>query len=79
MKAKPALLPIRIIGDDILRQRAVEVGEITEEIRDFTADLVHTMYLRDGVGLAAPQVGRSLRIFAVDPWWGREGRQKVAA
>lgn len=76
MKDKPELLPIRIIGDAVLRQKAESLGQITDEIRDFAADLVHTMYLRDGVGLAAPQVGRSLRIFAVDPWWGREGRQK---
>lgn len=72
----PVLLPVRIIGDEILRQKAEPVAEIGPEIREFTRDLVHTMYLRDGVGLAAPQVGKSLRIFAADPWWGREERQK---
>ncbi|MCB5228460.1 MAG: peptide deformylase [Candidatus Cloacimonetes bacterium] len=72
MKQVPELLPVRILGDDILRMKAREVEEITDEIRDFAADLVHTMYLRDGVGLAAPQVGKSIRMFAADPWWGRD-------
>lgn len=61
------MLPIRILGDDILRQKAVEVAEIDAEIKDFAQDLTHTMYLRDGVGLAAPQVGRSIRMFVIDP------------
>lgn len=67
MKKEPVLLPIRILGDDILRQKAVEVSEINAEIKDFARDLTHTMYLRDGVGLAAPQVGKSIRMFVIDP------------
>ncbi len=67
MKKEPTLLPIRILGDDILRQKAAEVAEIDEEIKDFAQDLTHTMYIRDGVGLAAPQVGRSIRMFVIDP------------
>lgn len=76
MKDNPIILPVRILGDEVLRQKAVEVGPITDEIRDFAADLAHTMYLRDGVGLAAPQVGKSIRMFAADPWWGREEKPK---
>ncbi|MCF7911011.1 MAG: peptide deformylase [Candidatus Cloacimonetes bacterium] len=70
------LLPIRVIGDKVLRQKAVEVTELTDEIRKFIRDLTLTMYADDGVGLAAPQVGKSLRIFVVDPYWYREGHQK---
>jgi len=76
MKDEPILLSVRILGDAVLRQKAEKVGQITDEVRDFAADLVHTMYLRDGVGLAAPQVGRGIRMSAVDPWWGREEKPK---
>lgn len=69
------MLPIRILGDDILRQKAAEVAEIDEEIKDFAQDLTHTMYIRDGVGLAAPQVGRSIRMFVIDP--GRRDDDKA--
>jgi peptide deformylase len=72
----PELLPIRIIGDKILRQKAAEVAELTDEIRKFIKNLIHTMYIEDGIGLAAPQVGRSLRIFVVDPYWYKEGYDK---
>ena len=66
--------------DEIERYaRARDAGDFDTAavIAGEAADLVHTMYLRDGVGLAAPQVGKSLRIFAADPWWGREEREKA--
>jgi len=69
----PEVLPIRIYGDEVLRQKAVPVEEITPEIREFISDLVHTMYETDGVGLAATQVGRVSRIIAVDAFWFKEG------
>ncbi len=67
MKHSNTSLPIRILGDDILRQKAAEVAEIDAEIKEFAQDLIHTMYIRDGVGLAAPQVGKSIRMFVIDP------------
>lgn len=70
------LLPIRIYGDVTLRKIAELVEEITQEVRDFIDDLVYTMYEKEGVGLAAPQVGKSWRIFVVDPFWFREGGKK---
>ena len=76
MPRQPRLLPIRIYGDAILRQKAAPVESIDDELREFAADLVHTMYLRDGVGLAAPQVGVSRRVIAVDPYWSREHKPK---
>jgi len=75
-RKKPDLLPIRIYGDETLRKTAKPVAKITTEIREFIDDLVYTMYEKDGVGLAAPQVGRSLRIFVVDPFWFQEGGEK---
>lgn len=75
-KNKGKLLPIRIYGDKTLRMVAKPVKEITDEINAFIDDLIVTMYERDGVGLAAPQVGKSVRIFVVDPYWFHEGNKK---
>lgn len=73
---KPRILPIRIYGDKVLRMKAKPVEKFTTEIKEFIQDLIYTMYERDGVGLAAPQVGRSLRIFVIDNEWVREGGKK---
>ncbi len=75
-KKKAKLLQIRIYGDAVLRKVAEPVTEITEELKEFIDDLIFTMYEKDGVGLAAPQVGKSVRIFVVDPFWVREDRKK---
>ncbi|MDK2955156.1 MAG: peptide deformylase [Desulfovibrionales bacterium] len=53
--------------DPILAAEAGEVEEVTPEIQALIDDMVETMYAKEGVGLAAPQVGRSLRIITVDP------------
>lgn len=76
MKTSPSKLPVRVVGDKVLRQKAAEVKENSEELQEFIQDLIFTMYEDDGVGLAAPQVGRSERIFVVDPYWYREGHTK---
>jgi peptide deformylase len=73
---QPEILPIRIFGDKVLRKIAESVEVITPEIEKFIRDLVHTMYETDGVGLAATQVGRALRILAVDAFWFKEGGKK---
>ncbi len=75
MKKRGKVLPVRIIGDKILRQVAKPVTEITDEIKQLIADLKITLYEKDGVGLAAPQVGRSLRIFISDPHWYRDNQK----
>ncbi|HOE90524.1 MAG TPA: peptide deformylase [Candidatus Cloacimonadota bacterium] len=76
MNRKPKILPIRIYGDKVLSQKAEPVEQITPEIAEFIEDLTHTMYEKDGVGLAAPQVGVSLRIFVVDTKWTTEDKRK---
>ena len=73
---KPNNLHIRLYGDKTLREVAKPVTEFTDDVKNFIEDLVFTMYEKDGVGLAAPQVGRSLRIFVVDPFWFNEGGTK---
>jgi peptide deformylase len=61
-----AILDIRVLGDPILRQSTTEVGEITDDIRTLISDMFETMYHARGIGLAAPQVGRTERIAVVD-------------
>ncbi|MCL2145331.1 MAG: peptide deformylase [Endomicrobia bacterium] len=53
-------------GDQILRKKTELVAEITEEIKELVSDMFETMYAAPGVGLAAPQVGISLRICVID-------------
>lgn len=56
-------LKIAYFGDPILRQKAAPVGTITDEIRNLIKQMFEVMTLEDGIGLAAPQVHHSLRIF----------------
>lgn len=63
----PRILDIRIYGDEVLRRVAEPVTDFDDELKHFAEDLIHTMYERDGVGLAAPQVGVSRRMFSFDP------------
>ena len=61
-----SILDIRVLGDPILRKETVPVAEITDDIRKLIADMFETMYASEGIGLAAPQVGRTERIAVVD-------------
>ncbi len=61
-----SLLDIHILGSPVLRQEGEPVSEITDEIRTLVADMFETMYAAKGIGLAAPQVGRSIRVAVVD-------------
>ena len=58
-----AIQPIRIFGDPVLRTRAAEVTDFDKELRTLVSDLEHTMLEAGGAGLAAPQIGVSLRVF----------------
>lgn len=61
-----ALLDIRVLGDPVLRQQTTPVTEVTDEHRRLIDDMFDTMYAAEGIGLAAPQVGRTERIAVVD-------------
>ncbi len=63
---------IKKYGEDVLKKIAEEVKpeEINDELRVFLDDMVQTMYATDGIGLAAPQVGVSKRIFVCDNGMG---------
>ncbi|MFK3985398.1 peptide deformylase [Micromonospora sp. NPDC050397] len=58
--------PIRLFGDPVLRTPAEPVVDFDTELRKLVADLTDTMRDRNGAGLAAPQLGIGLRVFAFD-------------
>src|SRR5712691_2906674 len=60
-----AVLKVLKYGEPGLRRRASPVGEVTPEIRAVIADMTETMYDEVGIGLAAPQVGISLRLIVI--------------
>jgi len=61
-----AILEIKEYGEPVLREKALPLKEITLEMLNLMKDMVETMYVDSGVGLAAPQVGVSKRIIVID-------------
>src|SRR5215210_5989684 len=60
------ILPIVAYGHPILRKVAVDINPDYPELDKFIGDMWETMYHSNGVGLAAPQVNRSIRVFVMD-------------
>ncbi len=60
------ILPIRIYGDPVLRVDTQEMTSNSEELQELIDDMIETMRGAEGVGLAAPQVGRTERVFVAD-------------
>jgi peptide deformylase len=61
-----SLLDIYVLGSPILRQETKPVERMTDELRRLTDDMLETMYAAKGIGLAAPQVGRTERLTVID-------------
>lgn len=61
-----ALLEIKKAGDPVLKKVCKPVEKIDKRLRKFLDDMAETMYASDGVGIAAPQVGESIRVCVVD-------------
>lgn len=61
--ARMAIQPIRLFGDPVLRTVAAPVETFDKELRKLVKDLTETMMDAPGAGLAAPQIGVSLRVF----------------
>ena len=61
-----AVLPIRLFPDPVLRVRCPEVVTFDDALAELARDMVDTMHAAPGVGLAAPQVGREVRLAVVD-------------
>jgi peptide deformylase len=60
------ILPIRTLGDPVLREPSRPVLSFDRRLRKLADDMLETMYAAPGVGLAGPQVGLSLRVFVFD-------------
>lgn len=60
------IYPIVGYGDPILKAKTVEIAPDFPEIKKLVADMYDTMYYAHGVGLAAPQIGKGIRLFVID-------------
>ncbi|MBE6300698.1 MAG: peptide deformylase [Parabacteroides distasonis] len=60
------ILPVYLYGQPVLRKEAEEVSADYPELKQLVANMYETMYHADGVGLAAPQIGLSLRLLVID-------------
>ena len=69
-----AVLPITVLGEAVLRQRAKRVPRVDGSIRRLVEDMIDTMRDVEGVGLAAPQVGVPLRVVVI----GIPGEEVIA-
>lgn len=56
-------LQLAYYGDPVLRQKGALITEFNDELRQIVADMIETMHASDGIGLAAPQVFKSLALF----------------
>lgn len=70
-----AVIPIRKLPDEVLRQQAKEITEINGELQRLINNMAETMYAAPGLGLAAPQVGRLQRLIVFD-LVNREGKKR---
>ena len=61
-----ALLEIKTAGNPVLKTVCAPVDKIDKRLRNFLDDMAETMYAKDGVGIAAPQVGELIRVCVVD-------------
>jgi peptide deformylase len=60
------ILPVTVYGDPILRKVTPDIDNDYQGLDELVSNMFETMYNADGVGLAAPQIGRSVRLFIVD-------------
>ncbi|RYD70288.1 MAG: peptide deformylase, partial [Sphingobacteriales bacterium] len=60
------ILPIIAYGDPVLRTVAKDIPQDFPELEKLIADMFETMYRAHGVGLAAPQIGKAIRLFIID-------------
>ena len=60
------IYPIYVYGMPVLRKRAQDIDEDYEGLQQLIEDMFETMFQADGVGLAAPQIGKSIRLIVID-------------
>ena len=71
-----ALRPVLKFPDPRLRDVSQPITEVTDALRELARDLCDVMYEEPGIGLAAPQVGESVRLIVVDTQWTEEGAER---
>ena len=72
-----AIRPITRYGDPVLHAPAARVERIDEDVHALFDDMIATMYAAPGIGLAAPQVGVSLRVIVIDLTVGEDSSQLI--
>lgn len=70
-------IPIRIIPDPVLRQKALPVTTVDKRVAQFMDDMLESMYKGNGIGLAANQVGSLERVITIDVSEERNGSQAL--
>ena len=60
------ILPILAYGDPILKKECDVIDDNYSDLKKLISDMFETMYKAKGVGLAAPQIGKNIRLFIVD-------------
>ena len=60
------ILPIYLYGSQVLREEAEDIDASYPDLQQLIADMWETMYNSDGVGLAAPQIGKSISLIVID-------------
>jgi peptide deformylase len=71
-----ALREVVQFPDPRLKNVSEPITEVTEEIRELARDMIEVMYDEPGIGLAAPQVGASVRMFVIDTDWTDESQER---
>jgi peptide deformylase len=71
-----ALREVLKFPDKRLREISTPIDEITDEIRELANDMLEVMYDEPGIGLAAPQLGETVRLIVVDTEWTEENAER---
>lgn len=66
IRIHPMILPVVAYGDPVLRKVAKEIGPDYPNLKELIENMRKTMYNASGVGIAAPQIGKSIRLFVID-------------
>jgi len=72
-------MPLREVlqfPDKRLREKSKPIAEVSDDIRALAEDMIEVMYDEPGIGLAAPQVGETIRLIVVDTEWNEDDAEK---
>ena len=60
------ILPVYLYGTPVLRKEAEDIDETYPDLKKLVSDMFETMYHAEGIGLAAPQIGKSIAVIVID-------------